>query len=414
MVTEVQELPPIEEPPRTFVASTRVLWVIRVLAICAAGVAGYLAVTSFLLKGLPIGCGSGSGCDEVLQSKWSSLFGVPVGFFAFAAYLAVLAATFCIRKGTVLFGLAVAISTSAVWFILLQVFAVKAYCIWCLTDHALGLAMSVAAFVYVDSLAGADASPSDGTGRAGALGGLALTGVLIVMQVIFGESAAELARLPGSHNADTGPGPVRRIAVLDGNLEIVVHDVPVLGSPDAKALIVILFDYCCPHCRKAHGYLVKGLNRYRGQYGLVLLPVPLNPDCNPSVMSRDFEPRFEGSCDLARLALAVWRADPAAFPEYDAWLYEPEDPRPVTEARAKAESLVGKEALDQALADGWVENRIAEDVKAFIQSEVHSVPIVLSPGMDAVQGRPQSEEELFGILEEELGLTPPAESPSTE
>src|SRR5262245_47438003 len=49
-------------------------WVAPVLALLAAGVAAYLAVTS--RYGLPLGCGSGSGCSEVLQSRWAALFGV--------------------------------------------------------------------------------------------------------------------------------------------------------------------------------------------------------------------------------------------------------------------------------------------------------------------------------------------------
>jgi uncharacterized membrane protein len=404
MVAPVPELPPIEEPPRASVAGARVLWVIRVLSICAAGVAGYLAVTSFLLKGLPLGCGAGSGCDEVLQSKWSALFGIPVGSFALAAYLAVLVATFFVRKGTVLFGLAVAISASALWFIVLQVFVVKAYCIWCLTDHALGLAMSVTAFVYVDSLASADSSASIRSGRAGAVVGLGLTSVLIVMQVIWGASASELARLPETGNFDTGPGPERRIGVLNGKLQIDVHDVPVLGSPDAKTLVVIMYDYCCPHCRRTHGYLLEGLDRYPGQFGLVLLPLPLNEDCNRVVLLGETDRRFKDACELARLALAVWRADPSAFPTYDAWLYEPETPRTAGEARAKAEELVGHDALDAALAQSWVDRRIAEDVDAFAQISTHAIPLIFSPGMDAVMGRPESAEELFGILEKELGL----------
>ena len=53
----------------------------------------------------------------------------------------------------------------------------------------------------------------------------------------------------------------------------------------------------------------------------------------------------------------------------------------------------------------WIDSRISADVDAYVKSGTGSIPIVLSPGMDEVVGRPESAEELFEILERELGLT---------
>ena len=55
-------------PPRTPAA---VLWLLRALALVAAGVAVYLLVVAFREGRLPVGCGAGSGCAEVLTSPWS-------------------------------------------------------------------------------------------------------------------------------------------------------------------------------------------------------------------------------------------------------------------------------------------------------------------------------------------------------
>lgn len=402
---------PAAEPaptPDQPAAQSPLLWLIRGLAVCAAGVAGYLAVTSFLLKGLPVGCGSGSGCQDVLQSRWSALFGVPVGFFALAAYLGVLAATFFVRRGTLLLTLAVAVAASALCFIAIQLLpesvgGLEAVCPWCMGDHALGLAMAGTVFVFVSRLKTKE--PAGGASNRNALlAGGGLAAAFILMLSVWG-AGAQIARLAEDRNDDTGAGSAdRRIGVLNGKLQVDVHDVPVLGSPDAATLVVILYDYCCPHCRRTHGYLVEGLERYGGQFGLLLLPMPLDEDCNRSILEGETEPRFEEACDLARLALAVWRADRSAFATYDAWLYEPEMPRSAAEARAEAESLVGAESLEAALGDAWIEERIAADVEAYIASGAETIPIVLSPGMAAVVGRPESAEELFGILEEELGL----------
>jgi protein-disulfide isomerase len=242
--------------------------------------------------------------------------------------------------------------------------------------------------------------------------GLALAAGFVVLQIGFSRGGSVLTRLPAGENADTGPGPDRQVAVLGGDLTLTVRELPILGSPDAGHLLVLLYDYACPHCRATHGYLKEGLDRYPGQYGIVLLPVPLDGKCNPTV--EETEPRFKDSCELARLALALWRASPAGFPQFDAWLYESESPRSADEARARAESLAGKARLDAALEGEWVGQRIAANIKAYKSSRAAQIPVLVSPAIDTVVGRPENSGELFSLLERELGLrtAAPAESSS--
>jgi protein-disulfide isomerase len=269
-----------------------------------------------------------------------------------------------------------------------------------MADHALGTLMAMAALagaMQVRLTSTTVTPPLIGP----PLVGVSLAGLLVGMQFLFA-GPGNMARLPAGKNADTGPGPDRQIAVLSGKLTLDVPTTPVLGSPDSPKLLVLLFDYCCPHCRATHGYLREGLPRYPGQLGVVLLPMPLDAKCNPSV--DETEARFRESCDLIRLALAVWRAKPGAFAEFDAWLFEPEKPRALAGARAKAESLVGAQELEAALADPWIEETIRADVKAYDESGADTLPVIFSPGMDAVVGRPDSGERLFEILESELGL----------
>lgn len=401
---------PIIAPTGMPSAERLAIWAIRLFALLAAAVAAYLLVVSLSQQGLPLGCGQGSGCDEVLRSKWSSLFGVPVGALALAAYLTAFAATFWLNSpcgataARLLALIATAVVVSAGWFAALQLFALRAICPWCMADHVLGVSMAAATFwaLAYRRLFGA-AAPAVWPA---AVAGVVLAGVVISLQATIG-AGTSVARLPAGQNADTGPGPDRQVAVLNGKLTLDVHELPVLGDPDAPKLIVLLFDYCCPHCRATHGYLLGGMPRYAGQYALVLLPMPLDAKCNPAI--DETEPRFKESCELIRVALAVWRTKPEAFPQFDAWLYEPEQPRTVAEAKAAAAKLVGEAALAAALQDPWIESRIAADVKAYGESGVETLPLLLSPGMDGVVGRPESAEELFEILERDLGLkrTPP-------
>ncbi len=379
------------------------LTIVRVLSLAAAGVAGYLLVVSLRQHGLPLGCGQGSGCDEVLRSRWSSLFGVPIGAFAVVAYVTALIGSF-LGAWRLLTLITVIVIASAVWFVSLHLFLLHAVCPWCMADHALGVAMSVLILWTVRGQSAGVGDTQRPTLLLPSAGGLLIAVCFIGMQVVFGSSTAAVARLPAGENADTGPGPDRQVSVLSGNLVLDVHELPVLGSADAHKLIVLLFDYCCPHCRATHGYLLEGMSTYPRQYGVVLLPMPLDAKCNPTV--DETERRFLESCDLARVALAVWRTKPEAFADFDAWLYEPEMPRKMEEARVRAAEVVAPASLDAALADPWIETRIAADVRAYADSGAQTLPVLLSPGMDGVVGRPESAEDLFAILERELGLTP--------
>jgi uncharacterized membrane protein/protein-disulfide isomerase len=398
-------------------------------AICGAALFGlllaaYLSAVSLTIRGVPLGCGEGSGCDEVFRSRWSSVAGLPIGTVAGAAYLGVLICAVLIRYTSGdprqrvgwfgLTALATAIAAAAVWFVGLQLIVLRAVCPWCMAEHGVGIVLAGLVAVLwrrtrspsardIDEIDHpSDAVPVRADWSIGL--GIAAAVLFAVVQVMLGGSGSTVARLPGDRNADSGPGPDRQVAVLNGRLVVDVRQAPHIGNPDAPHVLVLLFDYCCPHCRATHGFLAEGLQRYPDQYVIVLLPMPLDTDCNPSVS--ETEPRFEEACDLARLALAAWSVNPEAFGEFDRWLFEPERPRALTEARQHAESLVDPALLQAALADPAIDARIAADVAAYVQSGAQTIPVLLSPEMDAVVGRTETAEDLFAILEPELGLQP--------
>jgi hypothetical protein len=88
-----------------------------------------------------------------------------------------------------------------------------------------------------------------------------------------------------------------------------------------------------------HEYL-REVRRRDSRIAIVAMPVPLDADCNPEV--EETEPRQQNACELAQLALTVWRQGPEKFAEFDTWLFEPEVPPSVEEATAKARELLGK------------------------------------------------------------------------
>ncbi len=136
----------------------RMVVLLTIPALVALGVSIYLGYVAFT-KSPVAGCGGGLfDCNHVLNSKWSSFFGIPVAVLAAVTYVGMLLGLGCsllTRHGSPLNRLAwMAIATlglsaglAALWFISLQVFAIGHYCPWCLTAHACGLAIATALLV---------------------------------------------------------------------------------------------------------------------------------------------------------------------------------------------------------------------------------------------------------------------------
>ena len=156
--------------------------------------------------------------------------------------------------------LATTLIGAAIWFIGLQYFVIKALCPWCLAEHALGLILAAIIFSSVR-----------GFGKIGAiLGIVAIMGVASAQAFVVYRPPA-VQRIAAGENVDTGPGSDRRLSVLDGQLVLPPHELPILGSADAPKLLVVLFDYCCPHCRATHGYLLNVLAAHKDALGIVLV-----------------------------------------------------------------------------------------------------------------------------------------------
>jgi len=390
------QLPSLDADGSSMAAAPRAVggsWPIIVAASVAGMVAAYLGVTTLIAGAKPIGCGAGSGCAAVLSSRWSRVLGMPVGLPAAGLYAAVVvAATLAARSASparrrqataCLWIAAGAISAAVGWFVALQAVDLGVFCPWCLIDHALGIGCVMAIF--------AQGARQQVFHPLAFLAGTAGSAALVGAQLFGPQPAAVIGTLDE-----------RQLATLEQGLAIEIAEVPHLGSADAPAQVAALFDYCCPHCRQLHAQLVDVLDASPERFVLALLPMPLNHECNPH--ETETEPRFADSCALARLALAVWRADRTRFAEFDRWLFESPQPRTAVEARTAAEALVGAEALATALADPWVEARLRADVEAYAASGIGHLPVLLAPGRGGVSGRVDDAAGVRAILTERLGV----------
>ena len=127
-------------------------WVLTGLSALALALSAYLG-WHYLVGGSVIGCGGGSPCDQVLNSRWSTVGGVlPVSGLAAGAYLAMLAASLFIGPATAapvrrlawraMLVLVGAAAGSAVWFTIVQKWVIGAFCPYCMATHITGLLLA--------------------------------------------------------------------------------------------------------------------------------------------------------------------------------------------------------------------------------------------------------------------------------
>ena len=131
--------------------------------------------------------------------------------------------------------------------------------------------------------------------------------------------------------------------------------------------------------------LDEAIRRYNGKLAFALCPAPLNNQCNPYI-SGEVE-QFKDSCELAKIALAVWAANHQKFSQFDRWLFAPYPGhtwhgRSLDAARAKAVELVGQAKFDAARADPWIDEFLQTSVRIFgntINAVRHhvSVPVLV-------------------------------------
>jgi protein-disulfide isomerase len=224
------------------------------------------------------------------------------------------------------------------------------------------------------------------------LAGLALAGVLAASQAIL-----------------TPPAVYRSGEAQKTASAIDPRTVPMVGSPDARYVVNLLFDYKCPHCQQLHFMLSEVVRRYGGKLAFVLNPAPLCRQCNPYV-ERDVA-QFKDSCELAKIALAVWVAKREVFPDFDRWMFSLDSgdlwhPRRLEAARAKAIEMVGQAKFEAALANPWIDQYLKSSVEIYGNNGANAIPKLVF-GSRWVTPDPYDVDELIQILHASLAVPKP-------
>lgn len=214
---------------------------------------------------------------------------------------------------------------------------------------------------------------------------------------LFGEAPGDTLLTPTS----TSEVPrVFRFKSLKGDIN--VDRSPVLGNSNARARLVEMLDYTCPHCRKLHPYIKKAVEKYGDQIGFVIYHVPLNRKCNQLVKFDQVS--HSSACDIARLAYGVWKLNPKKFPEFHDWLMTGEKAPPLHEVKSKAMALVGSNVLTDKAIEVESKRRVAEH-SADMEALKTGLPILIFEG-GVIKGLPGSDNEWYQMLENRFGVKP--------
>ena len=401
------------------------LWGVRLALVGALGVGSYLAWVS--LTGAAVaGCGPTSDCHQVLHSRWAYWFDVPVSLGALLVYVTAVTASFWLSPAApaaaqrkawhVLVPSAVLILGAALWFAGLQVAVIKAICPYYMAAHGCGI-LAALLILWAAPFRKAAAQEPNAKGRVSlspalartlvmlALGGL---GVLVGGQVWDQRISVSVTSVPAPSNAPllVSQAPVSRmLQIYNGLFTFNLHEVPLIGKPEARHTFLSLFDYTCHHCRLMHGHLMEAYNSFSNDLAIVSLPMPLDSACNPSISQT---PKAHAdSCDYARIGLAVWRADRSRMRDFEDWIFTPPTPPPLADVRQYAGQLVGVDKFVQAWQSEWISQQLQRDIAIYSTNYIHyrngSMPQLVI-GNKLVSGTFRSSEDLFKVLGQEFGL----------
>lgn len=190
----------------------------------------------------------------------------------------------------------------------------------------------------------------------------------------------------------------RTVGINGGAIKLDVTQWPLNGSVDAKHIYVEMLDYNCPNCRKTHQAINGAKTLLGDDVAVLILPIPLNTSCNTAVTKTD--PKFIESCDIAKLAIAVWRVAPNAFGQFHDAMFAGAEPYTLSQANALAQTMVDPGKLQTELASGIPEKYIASMVQLYQRTGKGGVPKLLFPGTTIV-GEFSSSQSLADVIRQQ-------------
>jgi uncharacterized membrane protein len=147
------------ESDRTSASLHNVRWWLMVLLVVAnVGISGYLSYA--YLMNQSIVCGESQGCDQVAQSSYSSMFGIPIAVYGLLTYIVLLGLLVVRRRvgenreayvPLAMFGIAIVGVLFSAYLTYLELFVILAVCKWCVAQAVIMTAFLVLSAIDMKS-----------------------------------------------------------------------------------------------------------------------------------------------------------------------------------------------------------------------------------------------------------------------
>jgi uncharacterized membrane protein len=130
---------------------SRVQWAMIVLAIAGLGVSAYL-MWGYTVEGAELACGGSSGCEEVKESIYANIGGIPLPVLGLVSYLVLLALVIVqvwfLVKGKqwasytalAIFGISLVGVLYSAYLTYIELFVIYAICRWCVASAVIMVA----------------------------------------------------------------------------------------------------------------------------------------------------------------------------------------------------------------------------------------------------------------------------------
>jgi uncharacterized membrane protein/protein-disulfide isomerase len=204
------------------------------------------------------------------------------------------------------------------------------------------------------------------------------------------------------------PAKERRLAEMrGGKAKLVINQWPHCGNDNAEYAVIEMFDYNCRHCRSTHQAVKAAKEQMGEKLAVIALPVPLNNRCNKQV--NQTLPQFLESCDLAKLAIAVWRTNPEKFGEFHNYMFTGPTAPNYASAKKQAESLVDATQLNEILATDLPQAYIEKHVQLYQAAGGGTIPKLLFKST-AIVGEYNSTSGLIDVIRNHGQITVSSEN----
>jgi hypothetical protein len=213
----------------------------------------------------------------------------------------------------------------------------------------------------------------------------------------------------GQPIADRG----REVSYFDGAIKFSLNDVPLIGRPDARHILLKYFDYTCPSCRRMHLDLAAAVKAYPDDLAVIVIPCPLNVKCNPYADEEASRARGPGShefaCELARLALAMWRLAPEEFERFHNELFARQDRMTPSAAILVGNSMLDQPRLEEAVHDPWIDALLEHSIGIYgrMKKSNPRMPKVLLGDRKVLHGVVVNTDGLIDLLRQQFQLGEP-------